>query len=284
MTSYLRALLLLGRVSNLPTVWSNCLAGWVLGGAGDLSVFLRLSAGATLLYLGGMFWNDAFDADFDRQHRTERPIPSGVIARRSVWLWGAALLILGAALLLPLGNTTALLTLFLAGSIVLYDAVHKWVAFSPVLMAACRFLLYLVAASTGEKGVAGLAVWSALALAAYIIGLSYLARRESTAGAFSYWPLLFLAAPVGLAGLVNRGEYLPNACLLATVLGLWMLRCLRSTLWTADRQIGRTVSGLLAGIVLVDLLAVADAPQELALVFLFLFAAAILFQRLVPAT
>ena len=284
MTSYLRALLLLGRVSNLPTVWSNCLAGWVLGGAGDLAVFLRLSAGATLLYLGGMFWNDAFDADFDRQHRTERPIPSGAIARRAVWLWGAALLILGAALLLPLGNATALLTVFLMGSIVLYDAVHKWVAFSPVLMAACRFLLYLVAASTGENGVEGLAVWSALALAAYIIGLSYLARRESTAGAFSYWPLLFLAAPVGLAGLVNRGEYLQNACLLAAVLGLWMLRCLRSTLWTADRQIGRTVSGLLAGIVLVDLLAVADAPQELALVFLFLFAAALLFQRLVPAT
>ncbi len=284
MTSYLRALLLLGRVSNLPTVWSNCLAGWVLGGAGELSVFLRLSSGATLLYLGGMFWNDAFDADFDRQHRPERPIPSGAIGRRAVWLWGAALLILGAALLLPLGNATALLTVFLMGSIVLYDAVHKWVAFSPVLMAACRFFLYLVAASTGENGVAGLAVWSALALAAYIIGLSYLARRESTAGAFSYWPLLFLAAPIGLALLVNRGEYLQNACLLATVLGLWMVRCLRSTLWTADRQIGRTVSGLLAGIVLVDLLAVADAPQELACVFLSLFAAALLFQRLVPAT
>ena len=284
MTRYLRALLVLGRVSNLPTVWSNCLAGWLLGGAGDLRTFLQLSAGATLLYLGGMFLNDAFDEEFDRQHRQERPIPAGAIPPRTVWIWGGAWLALGAALLIPLGNSTALLTLLLAAAILLYDAVHKLVTFSPVLMAACRFFLYLVAASTGEYGVTGLAVWSALALAAYIVGLSYLARRESTAGAFSWWPLLFLAVPVGLAAVVNTGEPLKNALLLAAILVLWMLRCLRSTLWTADRQIGRTVSGLLAGIVLVDLLAVADAPQELALVFLLLFVAALLFQRLVPAT
>ena len=284
MIPYLRALLVLGRVSNLPTVWSNCLAGWLLGGAGDLSVFLQLCAGATLLYLGGMFLNDAFDEEFDRQHRTERPIPAGVIPPRAVWYWGGAWLVLGMALLIPLGNTTALLTLLLAAAILLYDAVHKLITFSPVLMAACRFFLYLVAASTGDSGVTGLAVWSAFALAAYIVGLSYLARRESTAGAFSYWPLLFLVVPIGLAVVVNSGDYLHKAGLLAAILGLWMLRCLRSTLWTADRQIGRTVSGLLAGIVLVDLLAVADAPQELALVFLLLFVAALLFQRLVPAT
>lgn len=284
MIRYLRALLVLGRVSNLPTVWSNCLAGWLLGGAGDLNSFLQLGAGATLLYLGGMFLNDAFDEEFDRQHRTERPIPAGAIPPRTVWIWGGAWLTLGAALLIPLGNITALLALILAAAILLYDAVHKLITFSPVLMAACRFFLYLVAASTGDSGVTGLAVWSALALAAYIVGLSYLARRESTAGAFCYWPLLFLVVPVGLAAVVNSGEYLHKAGLLAAVLGLWMLRCLRSTLWTVDRQIGRTVSGLLAGIVLVDLLAVADAPQELALVFLLLFAAALLFQRLVPAT
>ncbi len=284
MIPYLRALLVLGRVSNLPTVWSNCLAGWLLGGAGDLNSFLQLCAGATLLYLGGMFLNDAFDEEFDRQHRKERPIPTGAIPPRTVWYWGGAWLALGAAVLIPLGNTTALLTLLLAAAILLYDAIHKLITFSPVLMAACRFFLYLVAASTGDHGVTGLAVWSGLALAAYIVGLSYLARRESTAGAFSYWPLLFLVVPVGLAVVVNSGEYLHNAGLLATILGLWMLRCLRSTLWTADRQIGRTVSGLLAGIVLVDLLAVADAPQELALVFLLLFVAALLFQRLVPAT
>ena len=33
--SNLRTLLVLGRASNLPTVWSNCFAGWLLGGGGE---------------------------------------------------------------------------------------------------------------------------------------------------------------------------------------------------------------------------------------------------------
>ena len=74
---YLRALLILGRVSNLPTVWSNCLAGWWLGGGGNYANLLLLLLGATLLYAGGMFLNDAFDAEFDTQYRRARPIPSG---------------------------------------------------------------------------------------------------------------------------------------------------------------------------------------------------------------
>jgi hypothetical protein len=44
------------------------------------------------------------------------------------------------------------------------------------------------------------------------------------------------------------------------------------------------VSGLLAGIVFVDWLAVADAPKYLGLIFLVLFGLAIFFQRFVPAT
>ena len=88
-----KALLLLGRVSNLPTVWSNCLAAWLLAGAAlvesaDVQGFAWLIAGATLLFLAGMFLNDAFDVQFDREHRPERPIPSGAISGKAVWVLG----------------------------------------------------------------------------------------------------------------------------------------------------------------------------------------------------
>ena len=36
-----------------------------------------LFLGVSALYTGGIFLNDAFDADFDRQRRAERPIPFG---------------------------------------------------------------------------------------------------------------------------------------------------------------------------------------------------------------
>ena len=279
----LRTLLVLGRASNLPTVWSNCLAGWWLGGHGQTKNLPFLFIGITLLYVGGMYLNDAFDANFDRQHRKERPIPRGDISSSMVWKLALLWITLGLASLFWIGDMTGVLGVALVICIGVYDAIHKLITFSPVLMGACRFFVYVVAAST-VNDVSGWAVWCGLALAAYIVGLSFLARRESARGPIQYWPLIFLPAPIVLAFLMNAGEYRKSAALISLVLGLWVLRCLRSYLWTMDRQIGRTVSGLLAGIVFVDWLAVTDAPRMFGLVFLGLFGLALLFQRFVPAT
>src|SRR5688500_10764621 len=93
--NYWRTLLVLGRVSNVPTVWSNCLAGWYLGGGGTVQGFLLLCLGTTALYIGGMYLNDAFDVEFDRVNRPERPIPSGLITVGEVWAYGLGLLLIG---------------------------------------------------------------------------------------------------------------------------------------------------------------------------------------------
>lgn len=280
----LRAFLVLGRVSNLPTVWSNCLAGWLLSGGGASSHFALLLFAATSLYIGGMYLNDAFDAQFDRRHRPERPIPSGAVRAGTVWMLGIGFLVVGLACLSGFGKATMILTLLLLVAILVYDAVHKIFALSPVVMALCRFFLVLVAASLGRDGVTGLAIWSALVLAAYVVGLSYLARAESTSSALRQWPSLLLAAPLVLAFIVNQGEPLLRAMLLMVVLTVWMLRCLRFTLWSPQRNVGRTVGGLLAGIPLLDLLAVWEGGPLVAVVFFALFGLALLLQRFVPAT
>ncbi|MBI3413966.1 MAG: UbiA family prenyltransferase [Verrucomicrobia bacterium] len=282
--SLLRTLLVLGRASNLPTVWSNCLAGWLLSGGGVWKNFLWLCFGATCLYTGGMYLNDAIDANFDLQFRRERPIPSGAIKLETVWLLSGAWLIVGMLMLASLGKVTALLAVCLLSCIVLYDFTHKAVPFSPAVMAACRFFLYLVASASAARGLSGWATWSALGLAAYIIGLSYLARKESTRGPVKHWPVYLLATPIGIAALLNDGDARPRAALLSVLLALWILRCLRQTFWSAERNVGATVSGLLAGIVLVDLLAVIPDPYPQGLIFLLLFGAGLLFQRIIPAT
>jgi UbiA prenyltransferase family len=280
----LRTLLVLGRASNLPTVWSNCLAGWWLGGGGNVHKLFPLLLGATLLYLGGMFLNDAMDAHFDSQHRRERPIPSGAITAQAVWQIGFGLLATGLVVLFMIGMTTGILAVILVGCILLYDVIHKVITLSPLIMAACRFFLYLVAASTGEDGVTGWAVWCGLALAAYIVGLSFLARKESTGTVANYWPCFALVVPMVLALLMNVGIFQTNALLLSAVLALWIVRSLRYAYRTADRNIGTAVSGLLAGIVLVDLLAVADISHGFGWIFIALLGLALLFQRFVPAT
>ena len=282
--NYVRTLLVLGRTSNLPTVWSNCLAGWLLGGGGNWPKFFCLCLGSTFLYLGGMFLNDAFDADFDRQHRRQRPIPSGAISEREVWSYGFILIGVGAAALISMGTAPALLTVLLVVCILVYDAIHKLVALAPLLMAGCRFLLYLVGASVAKNGVTGLAVWSALALGCYIVGLSYLARKETGRAALQNWPSYLLAAPIILASLVNGAGPGKISFAISFLLGAWILWSLRHTYWTAQRNIGFTVSLLLAGIPLVDWLALGGGAIFTGTIFLLLFFLALLFQRFVPAT
>lgn len=284
LTRTLRTMLVLGRVSNLPTVWSNCLAGWILGGTGPVSSLAWVTVGATFLYVAGMYFNDAFDATFDRQHRPERPIPSGAISATAVWQWGTVWMCAGLGCVWHLGTTPAIFATLLSAMIIVYDVVHKILAFSPVLMAFCRLLLLLLAASVAVNGVTGLAAWSAVALAVYVIGLSFIAQRESTRMSVRYWPLIFLLTPILLALIVNPGPFQRPALILTTILLLWMARSLYFAFWSEQRNVGRTVSGLLGGIVLVDALAVVPGAQWSAMAFATLFVLAVVFQKFVPAT
>ena len=86
----------LGRISNLPTVWTNVLVGVLLAGGSLADPRLPLLMLAlSLFYVGGMFLNDAFDREFDAQHRPERPIPSGQVSARQVFVIGFGLLAIG---------------------------------------------------------------------------------------------------------------------------------------------------------------------------------------------
>jgi 4-hydroxybenzoate polyprenyltransferase len=246
-----------------------------------LESFLRLTLGATSLYLGGMFLNDACDVVFDREHRPERPIPGGLFSVREVWFWGGCWLLLG-ILCLALSQPVAfLLTACLTASILLYNATHKTVSFAPVLMGICRGILFLLAALAGVQGMDGYALWAAVTLGAYVAGLSWLPRAQRAPGWLRHWPVALLLVPVLLALLVNDGDYRQRGWLLAGVLVLWIVRSLRLGMPE------RSMVSLLAGIVLVDLLAVTGVDPENArylVAFPGLFLLTLILQRFVPAS
>jgi UbiA prenyltransferase family len=291
--SKLRTLLVLGRVSNVPTVWSNCLAGWWLGGGSSWLHLTLLCFFMMLLYIGGMYLNDAFDANFDRQHRRSRPIPSGAISEKEVWQWGFFYLAAGVLGLVWAGTTTTILTLLLVGCILLYNAIHKLTAIAPLVMGACRFFVYVVAAavaraetgeSVGEGAMTGYPWWCGLALAIYVMGLSFLARKEIRRGPAPSWPCLLLAAPVILAAMCDDGPARFAGITLFLVLCAWVLWSIREILWRPNPNVGYAVGRLLAGITLVDLLAVADLTRPWSALFIIWFVLALLWQRYIPAT
>jgi len=95
----------LGRVSNLPTVWTNVCAGVVLSGAAvTAQLTLLLIVSLSLFYVGGMFLNDAFDQRFDRREQPYRPIPAGEVTTAMVFACGFGLLALGLVILLILAS------------------------------------------------------------------------------------------------------------------------------------------------------------------------------------
>jgi 4-hydroxybenzoate polyprenyltransferase len=208
-------------------------------------------------------------------------------------LSGFFLLAAGAAGLAWAGTTTAILTLSLTACILLYNAIHKLTAVAPFLMGGCRLLVYLVAASVARPGtpggveggaVPGYPIWWGLALASYVMGLSFLARKETRRERVPFWPCFFLAAPVVLAGLCNNGAAWQTGIVLSLVLVVWVLGALRHLFGRLEPNVGLAVGRLLAGIVWVDLLAVADLTRPWVGLFVLWFLLALLLQRYIPAT
>jgi 4-hydroxybenzoate polyprenyltransferase len=223
----LRPWLILSRGSNLPTVWSSILVGWLAatywdGMSSSLSLDPRMvdyarPASAPILfwplawlllavsaiYVGGMILNDAFDAEWDAQHRPSRPIPSGAVSRQAAFLVGFGLLFAGAAGAIILrflrmtavpevaagkqGNDVGLfaaIVLALVTCVLVYDRWHKGVVWAPVVMGLCRALLpVLGAALAGESilatltGPAELYLLAAATLWAHTFGLTWVARH-----------------------------------------------------------------------------------------------------------
>jgi 4-hydroxybenzoate polyprenyltransferase len=182
------------------------------------------------------------------------------------------------------GVNTGALGLALVSFVLIYDALHKRIAYAPVLMGLCRLFLYVTAASVNPGGVTDWAVWCGLALAIYIVGLSMLARGEAAAKGINHLWLALLAAPIVLALMMNANVFRKDALVLSALVAVWLMRSLRSAFRATAPDIGAAVSGLLAGIVFVDWLAAADAPRQLGIVFVVLICLALLLQRWVPAT
>lgn len=282
----------LGRVSNLPTVWTNALVGTVLvGGLAFSASTVVIMVALSLFYIGGMFLNDAFDREFDARSRPERPIPAGEVTSAAVFSAGFGLLATALALVVlathgmePAARLQAVtIGIALATSIVLYDAWHKQTVLSPLLMGMCRVLAYLTAGAAASERLPP-AIWmAALVALSYLVGLTYVAKQETLRRVENLWPLLFLAAPfVYLPSAFSQG---PAGTLVGIGLMAWVTYAVRLLLRPGRTQVKRAVVSLIAGISLVDaVLVAAHGHGRLALIAVLAFFLTLALQRFVEGT
>lgn len=281
-------LLRLGRISNLPTVWSNVLAGVLLAKPdASLLTVLQLCWIGSAFYIGGMYLNDAFDREIDALERPTRPIPSGAISATSVFSIGFGLLGAGMLFLLPFGARAVLYGVALVATIVLYNYWHKGNPASPVIMGLCRAQVYLTAAIAVNVANQETIWLAALALFAHVIGLTYAAKQESLDRITRLWPLAILALPLLLHGLGVWQQ--------ASLFGLLMLLVLALADGMAMHllvkrnhpgAVPRAVTELIAAIALVDGLALAanGAPWWALLACLLAWVLTRVFQQVIPGT
>lgn len=300
----IHALLSTARVANIPSVVSNVWVGVAMGLSfwwvhQDQSGFqivtishpLFLIASGICLYVFGNFLNDWKDRDWDKMHRPERALPSGMFRSGTYLSVAIFLAAAGLALALAVNHAAGMVALAIIGCVVVYTVWHKEKAWSVVFMGLCRGLLPLLGASVIRPAFWLAAVCGA-ALCCYIMGLSLSARAESkgeitgisllvsrvlwvVAGGLMLWPHVFNSLSsvlLWLAAMVYAG---------------WLVLCM-----TRFRSpVPRHVSALLAGIPLLDWifllpLMTTHGPVELmsAVIPPLAFVSALLLQRLAPAT
>ncbi|MCA9237942.1 MAG: UbiA family prenyltransferase [Planctomycetales bacterium] len=290
------------RVGNVFTAASNIAAGFLLvqRGWAPADQLAWLAIASMLIYLAGMALNDAYDAEIDAEERPERPIPSGRIDRRSAF--AAGWLLLGGGVTAALGAAWASRTVApavvagcLALTVVMYDGGLKRTWAGPWAMGWCRLLNVLLGASVAANLAEEPAAWKfALAVGAYTVGLSYLARDEATdvsparaRNAFFAAAVCFVAALVGLLAIVNEYRLaVPRyawGTLLIVVFGAIAVA------WThaqrGPRERVAAIVGLLRGFIVLDALAaLAAAGWAAAACVLLLLAPTLIAARRAPMT
>lgn len=286
MKTYIRTHLNLARISNLPTTWSNVLCAFLLVGGLAWAEFLGAIVAVSFFYIGGMYLNDWRDAEHDRKHQTERPIPSQKISRRTVLVYAVAYFGAALGISVIMQPESMLWSIGLIACITVYDLDHKENSMSPWVMAGCRALIYPWAASLAGQGFPA-ELWIACAAAyTYTLGLTYIARGPAKAFSIKIIMTACVMLPAVLWGSQLTDQSLFLRFLALAVFLAWTGYCL-SGWFSKTPKIGFTVGNLIAGFCFVDLLAISiAAPISVAILLLVLlfFMTTLKLQTLISGT
>ncbi len=244
MNRIFRNILILSRVANLPTVWSNVTAGWTFGvcllafdlhnGQKLLELIFNLQLvllliGASCIYAAGMILNDIFDRDWDRAHRPERPLVTGRISLSTARAVASVLLGTGIVLTILSGAPSARLSVgilvsVLIAAVFIYNRWHKGVTWAPYIMGLCRSILPLIgffaagAASSASSTAFLILLTHVASLWILTVSITFLARHEtSLGGASSVVDYVLLLVPVPLLVILPW-----NGPIVVSALGYWL--------------------------------------------------------------
>lgn len=244
----LKGHLALARISNSPTVVTNVLAGaafaGVLQGTFPGQTLLWLSIALLAFYTAGMYLNDLCDYEIDRHERAERPLVQGLVSINEARTVTLVLFLIGNGVLLMLTPRLIVPGVILTTLIILYDVWHKNNPFSPLIMGANRFMVYIIAFLAFTPTLQLEVLIGAAFLWLYILGVTFIAKSENLPRFSQYWPLAVLLSPA-LYYAIRYGQII-----FPLLFAAWIIYSAKFIY--RDKRIQAGIGALLAGICLLD--------------------------------
>jgi 4-hydroxybenzoate polyprenyltransferase len=263
-TAKLRAFAELGRISNLPTTFTNVLVGTSIALSSQQFVLQNGDAALRLVfiwiaiacfYVAGMAMNDFIDAKIDQSERPNRPIPSGRVSRSAALMFIIALVIVGLGICAAFSMHTLLVGMFLVALIVLYNLIHALIAASVIILGMTRGMVYVVAAIAATDSIN----WQILglfagALTTYTAAFSLIARRETHAHIGpAQWIALLPPIIAAVPAIVIRPDGILWIIIPLILTSIWLLHGARF-LFIVPPRVKDAVMAFISGICLVDAL------------------------------
>lgn len=272
------------RLPNIVTAISDVLAGLAIAGSlladtigrvsdrhisfGELLVtnstleplrpILLLVLATIGLYGGGVVLNDVFDANLDKIERPERPIPSGLISKKSAAIFGLLLLLTGiiaaAFVNAPFFiSYSTVLAVAIALAAVAYD---KWLKhhafFGPLAMGFCRACNLLLGMSILNFSLQHF-WYVALVPLIYIAAITMVSRGEVHGGRRGtlYFAMLLYVITIIAVVVVSYGRSTLNLSLpFLLILAIMILLPLQAAIAKPEgRLIGKAVKGGVLGLI-----------------------------------
>ena len=142
----------------IPCWWGTAFAASSLSAFrwSDLMLYILFAVGAMVMRGAGCCWNDIMDRDFDAKvaRTTQRPIANGDLTVRQALLFMALLMLIGLAVLIPMGQAAAMVAIASLVLVVIYPLMKR-VTYWPQFFLGLAFnwgILVAWAAVTGGLG------------------------------------------------------------------------------------------------------------------------------------
>jgi 4-hydroxybenzoate polyprenyltransferase len=174
------AFLKLIRLPNVFTAMADIACGLFISGGIYLNIFkiLPLFGASSLIYSAGMITNDIADIKEDKEKNPNRPLPSGLINKKSAYIAAGIFLLTGISLAYLSGSTSFIISLLLTANVLLYNFFLKKTSIGPMSIALCRGLNIFLGVSLSQNTLNFFYLYVTLILVLYITGISIIAQKE----------------------------------------------------------------------------------------------------------